>query len=215
MIDIQTQDDLFTLISRYIKKDVKTYAFGETAMMFYGYKTVTKDIDILFENEEDRTIFIDAILKIGYKKMSLVDVYTEEKRKKEGKPLMYTRGDERFDLFVKHIFGTHLLESMKQNIFSRHDYTEKNSLIVNVLSKEDIILLKSITEREKDFDDILTIIDKERNINWDNIINNAINQPKKSKGWIILDLEKSLQRLRKHTLIKKEYFDRLYEGLEQ
>ena len=161
MIDVQTQNDLFKLISSQIKEDITAYAFGGTAMMYYGYKNVTKDIDIIFEKEEDREGFIEAIKRLGYEKRSLKGVYSEEKQADKGKPVMYTRGDERFDLFVKKIFGTTLTEDMKKRLFARHDFAQKeNTLIINVLSKEDLILLKAITEREKDFEDILTIIEK-------------------------------------------------------
>lgn len=215
MIDIQTQTDLFKLISKNIKEDVTAFAFGGTAMMFYGYKNTTKDIDIIFKNEKDQMAFINAITKLGYEKRSLKGVYTDEKQKQKGKPVMYTRGDERFDIFLIKIFGTKLTEEMEKKIFARHDFMNKDAaLIMNVLSKEDIILLKAVTERERDFDDILTIIEKEKNIDWEYIIDNAIEQKKQGNSWAIIDLEKTMQKLREHTLLKKEYFDRLYNAID-
>lgn len=214
MIDIQTQDDLFRLISKYIKKNISCYCFGGTAMMYYGYKDVTKDIDILFETKEERDEFIEAIESLGYKKISLKGIYSQNRIGDENKPIMYSRGDERFDIFLKSIFSIKLTENMKNKIFARHDFIDKNTLYVNVLSKEDIIFLKSATEREKDFEDILTIINMERTIDWDYIMQNAISQKENTNSWIILDLEKTMQRLREHTLIKKKYFDILYDALD-
>lgn len=211
MITTEDQDALFRLISKYLKRDIQCYAFGGNAMMYFGYKTTTKDIDIIFENESERKEFVKAIELLGYKKMSIIAIYPEELAKEKAKPEMYTRGDERFDLFVKKIFQTTLSDGMKKRFFARHDFIiDTWTLSVFVLSKEDIIFLKSITRRERDFDDIKTIVEKERNINWDSIVDEALSQAKQGDHWAIIDLEETLQRLKNITFIKKQYFDRLY-----
>ncbi|MBR9690770.1 hypothetical protein GOV08_03740 [Candidatus Woesearchaeota archaeon] len=212
MIDIQSQNDLFKLIGAKLKNPIIAYVFGGTAMMYYGYKNATKDIDMVFESDEQRKAFVEVILSLNYERKSVIGVYIDEKTQSPNKPLMFSRGDERFDLFSERIFQTILTENMKKRFYARHDFGE--NLIIYVMSKEDIILLKSVTEREKDFDDILTIIEKERKIDWDYIVDNAINQKKLGDSWILLDLEKTLQRLREYTLIKKKYFDRLYDARE-
>lgn len=213
MIDIDTQLDLFKLISRSISKDIAAYAFGGTAMLFYGYKTATKDIDLLFETKDEFNDFIKAIENLGYSKLHMKVAYSKEKQQQKGKPIMYSRGEERFDLFLKKIFGTTLIEGMKKRLYARHDFTEKENLLsINVLAKEDLILLKSVTGRENDFNDILTIVEKEKNINWGIIVDNAITQKNLGDPWIVLELEKTMQRLRSHILIKKLYFDKLYKS---
>ena len=210
MIQQEDQENLFRLISSYIKKDVVCYSFGGTAMMYYGYKTTTKDIDLLFDTEGTRDTFIDAILVLGYKRMSMVSVYPANLINEKKKPEMFTRGDERFDIFLKNVFQTTFREEMKKRFFARHDYTMgKNTLTVFVLSKEDLIFIKSITRREKDFDDIITIVQRESNVNWNLIIEEALWQSKHGDGWAILDLEETMQRLKKIIFLKKEYFKRL------
>ncbi len=211
MIQQEDQENLFRLISSYIKKDVICYAFGGTAMMYYGYKTVTKDIDLLFESEVSYGAFADAIIVLGYKKTSMISVYPSVLIKEKRKPEMFTRGDERFDLFLKYVFQTAFREEIKKRFFARHDYTMgKNTLTVFVLSKEDLIFLKSITQREKDFDDILTIAQKDGNINWNLVVDEALWQSRHGDGWAIMDLEQTLQRLKSIIFLKKEHFDRLY-----
>lgn len=211
MIQQEDQENLFRLISSYIKKDIVCYAFGGTAMMYYGYKTATKDIDILFDAAEACNAFIDAICLLGYKRASMISVYPTNLNKEKRKPEMFTRGDERFDLFLNYVFQTVFRKEMRQRFFARHDYTMGiNTLTVFVLSKEDIIFLKSITRREKDFDDIVTIVQRENNINWDLIIEEARWQSKHGDGWAIMDLEETMQRLKKIIFLKKEYFEKLY-----
>src|SRR3989338_7183906 len=104
MITYEDQMDLFGLISMNIKKDLECYAFGGTAMMFYGYKDETKDIDLLFEDESSRKEFISAVKKIGFEETSLLKIYIPEKLRDKHRPLMFKRDDFRLDLFVSKIF---------------------------------------------------------------------------------------------------------------
>src|SRR3989338_9484049 len=104
MIETKDQEELFKLIANYLKRDIVCIAIGGTAMMFAGYKTATKDIDLVFKSEQDRQVFVKAIELLGYKERSLARIYDEKRRQHFHKPKIYTRGDERFDLFVKNVF---------------------------------------------------------------------------------------------------------------
>lgn len=206
MINIEDQNELFKLIAKYLEKDVSCVAIGGTAMMFLGYKNTTKDIDLVFENFKDRNAFVKAIKKLGYKQKSLAKVYSQEKLKIKASPVMFTRGEERFDLFVKSVFGFNV--EVDEKFIQRNDFIEDSEFIIYVLPKEYLILLKAITDREKDLEDILTIVKKE-DINWDFIVDEAIKQKKKN-SWLLLDLEKVLQEVKKVKFIKKKYFDKIY-----
>ncbi|MBU1975781.1 MAG: hypothetical protein KKG59_05240 [Nanoarchaeota archaeon] len=204
MINTQDQEQLFTLIANYIDKDIICTAIGGTAMMFSGYKNATKDIDLVFDSDADRKIFIKAIEQLGYKEKSLTMVYDHKRKSHANKPKMYSRGEERFDLFVKTVFGFIMDTQLEQ----RQEFIGKKDMIVNIPSPELLILLKAITRREKDHEDILTIIQKE-SIDWGVIVTLAIKQ-KKNNEWILLDLEETMQQLKKVTFIKKKFFDQIY-----
>jgi len=207
MINIKDQEDLFELISNYLEADIICVAIGGTAMMFEGYKTATKDIDLVFKDNKDRDIFIKAIEKLGYSKSSLKLVYKEKNLKSRDKPLMYSRGEERFDLFVKNVFG---IEVNFEGFLKRHDYIGKKELVILTLSKEDLILFKSVTNREKDYEDIENIVKLEPNIDWDKIVDSTIKQ-KMNNSWILIDLEEKMQKLKKITIIKNNVFDKIYK----
>ena len=216
MITIEDQETLFKVISQKLKRDITCYAFGGNAMMYYGYKNATKDVDILFETDGERREFVRALVEIGYKKISLDGIYSDLQVKDPHKPEMYMFKDERFDLFRGKIFRMYLSKNMKERVWGKYEYrlSERN-FTVYVLAKEDIILLKSVTNRERDFDDILLIIDKEKGIDWDVIIDEAIEQYTLGNEWIVLDMEECLQKLKKHAYIKEEYFDRLYSVFQK
>lgn len=211
MINIEDQNALFDLISKSIEKDISAIAIGGTAMMFSGYKTATKDIDLVFQSEEDRIIFINAIELLGYRRKSMLDVYSEDKQKNKNKPLMFSRGEERFDLFVDSVFGFNV--KFDVNLFTqRHDFIHDNELILYVLPKEYLILLKAITSRDRDYEDIENIVQKEEFVDWDLIVNLAIEQKQLNK-WILVDLEETLQKLKHKFFIKKKYFDMIYTAM--
>src|SRR3989338_3823333 len=145
MVTYEDQMELFKIISRNIRKDVECWAFGGNAMMFYGYKDETKDVDLLFEKEEDRAEFIRVIEGLGFTPTSPFDIYVPEKLRDKYKPLMYSRFLSRFDLFVRKIFKTLLSPKMKEEVYAVHDFPEKHRLRVNVLRKEFIVMLKAVT----------------------------------------------------------------------
>jgi hypothetical protein len=212
MINTEDQEQLFRLIADYLPKDLVCVAIGGTAMMFMGYKNTTKDIDLVFDTAKERDMFIAAIEELGYTEKALADVYDEKRKKHAGKPKMYTRGEERFDLFVKDVFGYAI--SSKDEFTERRDYLGKNEFTIHLPTKEDLIVLKAITRREKDHEDIETVIKIEKNIDWGTVIEKAIAQAEKNE-WMLIDLEKTLQELKKITFIPSKHFKRIYEAQEK
>ena len=208
MINTKDQEELFRLIADYLEEDIGCIAIGGTAMMFMGYKNATKDIDLVFRSEKKRKSFVRAIEKLGYKEKSMAMLYDEKRKKQRNRPKIYSRGDERFDLFVKNVFGFSL-EINPSLIAQRQDFLGKKELTIYVLPAEYLILLKSITDREKDYEDIEAILETEKTIDWDLITGEAIKQ-RKNNEWILIDLEETMQKLRKKFFIKQKYFDRLY-----
>ena len=208
MIDKDDQNDLFRLIADNLEKDITCFAIGGTAMMFYGYKEATKDIDLVFHSNEDLEIFIKAIKKLGYEEKAIFGIYSKERQKDPGKPKMFTMGDERIDLFNKKVFSLEL----NPEIYGRFDFIGKKNLILNTPSKEWIIALKIITNRDKDLVDIITICEKERSVDWSKVVDIILKKPTR---WLLLDMEESMQKLKKRFLIKKEHFDRIYKAYEK
>jgi len=210
MINTSEQEELLKLIANFMKTDIEAVAIGGTAMMFSNYKNATKDIDIVFKDVEDRDVFIDAIKQLGYIEKSLSDIYDEKRQQNPAKPLMFSRSDERFDLFVSSVFGFKINFS-QDAVLQKYDFLGKSRLTLNVPVKEVLILLKAITGRETDFEDIVTILKAENNVSWDSITKQAIGY-KESLPWILIDLEECMQKLGKLFDIDDTYFKRLYDA---
>ncbi len=212
MITYEDQAGIFELISRSISRDIECYAFGGTAMMFYGYKDETKDIDLLFEDDASRDEFIKAIKSLGFNETTLVNIYIPEKLRDKNVPRMFKREDSRFDIFLKKIFKTVISPKMKEDLYAVHDFKGKFNLRVNVLRKEFIVLLKAVTERDRDFEDILTIVKKEKNLDWQYLIDEVIWQYKHGDSWVLLDTEKMLMELKKYVFVEEKYLKQLYSA---
>lgn len=213
MINSADQEELLRLIANYLDKDISCIAIGGTAMMFKGYKNTTKDIDLVFESSEDRSSFISAIQKLGYKEIAIANIYDHLRKTHRDKPIMFSRGDERFDLFVRKVFGFEVSFDQK-SITERIDFIAEHHLSVRILSQEELILLKAITSREKDYEDIETIMEIEKNVDWQKIVDLGIQQ-KKHNEWILIDLEETMQQLKKKYFIKKEFFESIYQAESQ
>jgi len=54
-------------IAEQLEEETDIYLIGGGAMMFYGLKPATKDIDIVFLTPDSLTRFIDAAKKAGIK----------------------------------------------------------------------------------------------------------------------------------------------------
>lgn len=205
MINYDDQMELFRLISNGIERDIDFWAFGGNAMMFYGYKDETKDIDLLFDEPDDRGEFISAIEKIGFVEGGLRNIYVPEKLRDKHKPLIYFRYDIRFDLFVKKVFKTLISPKMREDLFAIHDFKGKHNLRVKVLRKEHIALLKAVTERQNDFDDIRTIVSKEKLFDWQYLVDEAVWQHRHGDSFILPGIEKMMKELKKYVFIEQKY----------
>ncbi len=209
MISIERQMGLFIAIGRRLQRKINVYAIGGTAMMFLGLKEATLDIDLVFENEEDRGDFKETLKSLGYEEMDAVIVYG----KKENKPEMLTLGDERFDLFVKEVIDFVFSDGMIKRARQLHQFG--NNFMLKIADPQDILLMKCATDRLKDLDDARSIINSTE-INWGSVVEEAKNQKKLGKERAIFDLGYFLEKLKNKLKVKipKEISSKLWNLLD-
>src|SRR3989344_93868 len=128
VVNLESQNELFLIIGKELKKRVECYAIGESAMIYHGAKRETKDIDLVFSNERDQKEIVNLLKRNGFKERLTRLVYIKRlAHLKKQSPIMLEK-DEFSNLFVK------------------------------IISPEDIILLKCATERAGDRIDALELI---------------------------------------------------------
>ena len=170
-------EKLFKEIDASLRKKVKIFVIGGALLLQQGLKPATKDIDLVIETKEEFMILKNALNSINftvkipnieYKNMNLNQIFI--------------RDDFRIDLFQKEICGRF---SISNGMMERAiTFIDLEKIKLNFCSNEDIFLFKTMTEREGDLEDCISLA--KRGIKWEIILNELKNQIKKSRQdvWI-------------------------------
>jgi hypothetical protein len=146
-----------------LTRKTRIFVAGGAAMAFYRLKEATKDIDVVVERRTELHSLVSALRVVGYKRPT-GSLGTTYKKMKASAILENTDGF-RWDIFERVIAGK---LSLSTGMISRSRILyDKTKLDVRSLSNEDIFLLKSVTGRELDLDDMRRIA--ESGINWNHV----------------------------------------------
>ena len=174
MINLEEQIGLFkNVIGTQLKKRVECIAIGGSAMMFYGAKNATKDVDLVFLKKEDLESVKEILFNSGFnERKNIKGIFREDED--SSKPVMMEGKDMRFDLFLNEVIGFKIHNKTIERIKEVHEF---GNFIVKIASPEDILMMKGCTERAKDVDDAAELI-KKININWNIILDETSKQNK-------------------------------------
>lgn len=156
MTGIENQIELLKFIGSGLKKKTECLVIGGSAMMFYGIKNTTKDIDMVFFSEKERKNAILILEEAGFYK----------KYFKDRDIFLLEKGEMRVDMFLNEVFKFSLSPAMTERKKEVHEF---GNFMAMIASPEDIILLKCATDREGDRLDARNIIEK-FDINWNTIL---------------------------------------------
>ena len=163
-------------------------------MLYYKLKSATKDIDIVLLNKNDRNYILEIMKNLGYAERNPKIFYINKKNV----PILLQREENRFDLFNRIIINLRFSEDMINRSHAVYEYA---NLIVNVVSPEDIIILKYATDRAGDRLDAVSII-RNTNVNWDILFKESINQMKLVVDVIPLNLYQFLLELKEDLQVE-------------
>ena len=205
MIDVQQQEAILIAIGKMLPKKIQVYAIGRTALMLRSIKNSTLDIDFVFDKKSDREEFMNALRKLGAKESDVTLVYGL----KSNTPLMLEFENTRFDMFMNKIITSTFSDAMKERAKQIHEF---GNLIIKIADPSDILIMKSATSREKDLDDIVSIVNKSR-INWDIIVEESKEQVKLGNETAIMALGEKLEKLanRKLIAVPKDISDKIWK----
>lgn len=210
MIDIKQQEETLIAIGNLLEKKIIVYAIGGTAMMLKSIKDSTLDVDIVFDKKKDREDFVNVLKELGAKDSDVTLVYGLKKHT----PLMLEIGNARFDLFLNKIITSTFSENMKKRAEETHKFGK--NLVIKVIDIHDILLLKSVTSRAKDIEDI-TLLIKRFPVKWEIILEEAKEQVRLGNEKAILFLGETLETLstQKAVSIPKSVLDNLWKLLKK
>ena len=173
MINLEEQIGLFKIIGGQLKNRVECIAIGGSAMMFYGAKNATKDVDLVFSKKEDLDSVKNILYNSGFdERKNIKGIFRENDA--ASKPTMMDGKDTRFDLFLNEVMGFKIHKKTVERLREVHEF---GNFVVKTASPEDILMMKGCTERERDRDDAAELIRK-FNIDWNVVINETSSQTK-------------------------------------
>lgn len=171
-------------------KPVNLYLLGGAAMIRYGLKAATKDIDVLFSTRKEADELVLVLEEAGYNKIE-VKRLTPEYKMMSATRILENADGFRWDIFHEYVCKKLRLSS---GMIKRAKLLFKTGqLNVRIISKEDIFLLKSVTQRDDDEDDLLVLA--RSGLNWEAILTECIAQSRHDMMCEI-DLYDKLDKLR-------------------
>ena len=131
---------------------VKVYLIGGGAMALRGEKDATKDIDLVLESQDDADELKKVLERIGFR----VDARRpDECRALVDATILSRPAGLRADIFVGKVCG---MMAFSEGMKSRAVLVgELGKVTLFMCSREDIFLLKSVTERMRDLDDMMSL----------------------------------------------------------
>lgn len=170
-------EELFKKLNKITEKKINLFIIGGAALLHKGLKNATKDIDIIVNSKKEFLEFKNSLKKLdfkpqlpekGYKHMNLNQIFQKE--------------EFRIDLFEKEVCGKFSLT--KEMMQRANNIINLNHINVAFCSNEDILLFKTMTEREGDLEDCINLATL--GIDWKIILKELQNQIKQSKRdvWI-------------------------------
>jgi len=162
-------------IGNRLQRRVDIYLIGGCAMALKNLKRATKDVDAIFKHIHELRLFERELTKLGYSK----EVKVREAYKKLGAfSIMRNPKKAGFDLF--HMKVCDMLALSDSMVRRAQKYGDFGNLGVFLLSNEDIVTFKAMTERPRDIDDIAAIVkgsmQKGAEFDWNRIKEECVSQ---------------------------------------
>ncbi len=143
-------------------------------MAVANLKEATKDIDVVVETSEEVHALESVLTNLGYSKAT---PNLEIDGRMRASVILQNPDGFRWDIFERVVAGKfHLSPGMK--LRARTHETSTDRLVARLLSMEDVFLMKGVTEREGDLQDMATIA--EHGMKWETIAKECDWQSKRS-----------------------------------
>ncbi|VVC71871.1 Uncharacterised protein [uncultured archaeon] len=168
--------DVFERLGEKLPCKMTVYLLGGGAMAFRNQKNATKYLDLVFKDKKDFESFSAALSVSGFLESLKVEAAYEEMK---AAGIWEDREGFRFDLFVKTVCGG---LSLTPEMASRSTLLRAcGKLEVRLVSNEDVILFKGITERIDDASDIAAII-RSSDVSWETVFEECAAQSR-NRPW--------------------------------
>lgn len=187
---------------------VTLYLLGGASMIKYGLKAATKDIDVLLSTLKEIDELIQALLKSGY------HIIQTDRLDAEYQEMLATQILENADGFRWDIFHEYVCKKLRLStgmIERSNAFFETGLLRVMLISKEDIFLFKTVTERDDDEADLLLLARSK--VDWELVLQECMSQSREDLLCEI-DLCDKLDRLGTSYGLETPIYDRISQAAQ-
>ena len=162
---------LFEDIGSKLAMPIDVYLFGGENMRKKGIKPRTKDCDVVVTDEEHRREFVRTLEGLGYVSAGKPH-FTQDDNRVDPFDILQHPARSRIDLFKTRIAGKLLLSEEMKSRSVRESFGRLN---LYSLCNEDLFLLKAVTSREGDIQDMSLIV-QAGDFDWKTVWNELIRQ---------------------------------------
>jgi predicted transcriptional regulator len=138
-------------VAAIIPKNTTIFIIGGLALINYGLKDATKDIDIVVRSKQELETLVSSLERLGYHPLEY-NVISKPYRKMETARILENVEGFRWDIFHQQVCRALIFTDTMAS--RAKTFYEERRLRAKMVSKEDIFLFKGITEREADKDDM-------------------------------------------------------------
>jgi hypothetical protein len=141
----------FERVAPQLSRPVTVHVIGGGSMAFRGTKRSTKDIDVVLESADEADALIAALARAGY---SVPGGLATAYRAMAAHGILDNADGFRWDIFVVDVIGFEFSGRMRART---SEWKRAGKLTVTAAAPEDVFLMKSVTERERDLDDMAAL----------------------------------------------------------
>ena len=196
--------DFFNLLSTRLETPLRVYLFGGEAMRIKGLKRSTKDLDIVVTDDSSYRALKKALTALKYNEVDADQIPLADRRLSPS-GIFVNEDYPRVDAFTHTICGKFILTD---EMFSRSSIEEKGELTLGVASNEDLLLLKAVTEREGDIQDMVALA-RTPGFEWRIVLKELVNQEEMTGKRFCMDLLDSIEIVQKRSGIKAPIHNQL------
>ena len=145
---------LFDEIGKLLPSKTNAFLIGGENMRKKGIKDRTKDCDLVFLDDSGLNLMVDVLHKLKYSQMAEID-FSEDDKRIDPSYILIHPARTRMDLFKTRVAKGLILSSRMEKDSVIEEF---GNLRLHILPNEYIFLLKSVTLREGDIQDLAKIV---------------------------------------------------------
>jgi predicted transcriptional regulator len=197
--------ELFNDIGQNIPSEIEVYLLGGENMRLKGLKPRTKDCDLVVSDERSFNSIVEALKRMGYNSVNKSKLSTDDQRIAASDILEHPATRSRINIFTRIVARKLVLSNRMKK---RAKMEKHGNLKLGIMANEDVFLLKGVTLREGDVQDMAKLA-QSSGFDWQVVWNEMKRQEGERSERFSAILLESLDYLYEQTGIRPPFYKKL------